>query len=94
MTTTITRTCPAWCADHEHFDITADLCEEYEQHRSASLAWSDDGATARLETVDDDPAEVSIYRDGQWLDVVVTSAELRRLADALVTLAERMDAGR
>jgi hypothetical protein len=92
MTTTITR-CPAWCADLQHHDTEyPDLDEGYEQHESERLAWSDDGAMVWLSTTDDDPAELTLSRDDQIIDVVATPADLRRLADCLTTLAKRMEA--
>jgi hypothetical protein len=98
MTTTITRTCPAWCADHRADDADPDLYDEepFEWHNTAQIAWSDAGGRAWVNALVGEPVELTITTSpddaANTLDVVATPDEIRRLAEALLSLAERMEA--
>jgi hypothetical protein len=89
--------CPPWCVDHQD-DTAPNNDNGARWHYGASTPWSDrPGFSVRLEQFETDdepgPVELSIQAasvDGmrEAIDAPVTSTEVRRLAEALLAIAE------
>lgn len=93
--TNVPLSCPSWCQSHSAADVDRLGGGVTSQHESAVLAWSDDGRNiAGIRRIDEfaDSHLEGIYignpRDHVW---DITAEQARRLAAALLILADEFD---
>ena len=92
---TVPLTCPSWCRSHDRDDVSRLGGGVTALHESEVLSWSDDGhqiaGIRRIDEYADGRLEgiyIENHQDSVW---DVTAEQARRLAHALLKLADALE---